>query len=223
MIRNAINVEPRFVAVDICRVIKRTVPDRSRLRDLAHQLLRRHDLLQLRPIVSSEETVEAYFRCVITDRLAERYGLGLAAIPSCINSSHRAVRRVCASPAHRHASIEDDTWRRGWMAIQRGNPEVNIPVAGGSPKRADLYIVAAGGIVSVEFKYVGVQGLRDVRNCGAQLGRHAAHHAEAILLLYSAAVVPTPVARQLAEEAGANDVHIVNVIGPEVPVARSAA
>jgi hypothetical protein len=217
MTPDAISAKPKAVAADIHKVVERSVPDRDLLRDLGRQLLHRHTLLGQEPVVSSEEIVEAYFRCAVTDNLTGGYNLSEAAIPNCINSSHRAVRRVCASPAHSHRRIGDHAWSQGWLAIQRRKPEVNIPIAGQGPKRADLYIVAADGVVSVEFKYVGVAGLRDVGGCAAQLGRHAGHHAEAILVLYSSTLVPRHVVRQLA---GAANVRILNVVGPEARVAK---
>lgn len=222
IMRNAIDAEPSVVAVDIRDVVERSSPDRAQVRDLQRQLLQRHSLLRLQPVVSSEEVVEAYFRCVITDSLARRYDLSDASLPGCINSSHRAVRRVCAASAHGHARIEDDAWRQGWSVIQHRTPEVNVDVAGRSPKRADLYVVAAERVVSVEFKYVGVAGLRDVGGCAAQLGRHATHHAEAVLVLYSGsgARVPSAVARELEQQAGAANVRILTTVGPEIVVAR---
>lgn len=223
MIRNAINAEPKVVAADIHKVVERSVPDRARLRSLKRQLLQRHSVLRLQPVVSSEEVVEAYFRCVITHSLAGRYDLSEAVIPNCINSSHRAVRRVCAAPGHIHATIEDHAWRRGWSEMRHKNPEVDIVVAGSSPRRADLYVAAADEVVSVEFKYVGVTGLGDVAGCAVQLGLHAAHHAEAISVLYSSTPVPRHVVRQLAQQASAANVRIVNVVGPEIPVVRGAA
>jgi hypothetical protein len=220
MTHDAINAGPETVAADVHQVVERSVPDRARLQELGRQLLRRHVLLGLQRVVSSEEIVEAHFRCVITDRLMGRFALSALAIPSCINSSHRAVRRVCGTPTHSHAVIEDDEWRRGWLAMQQRTPEVNI-YAGRSPKRADLYIVATGGVVSVEFKYVG-RGVRDVGGCAAQFGCHAAHHAEAILVLYSGTRVPDHIIRQLTQASGTN-VRALNVVGPEIPVVRGTA
>ena len=103
------------------------------------------------------------------------------------------------------------------------DPEVDIVVARSSPKRADLYVAAADKVVSVEFKYVGVTGLRDVGGCAAQLGLHAAHHAEAISVLYSGTPVPRQVVRQLAQQSGAANVRIVNVIWARDPGCEGAA
>lgn len=108
---SAINAEPKAVAGGILRVIERNGPDRGQVRDLCRRLLQRHSSLRLRPVVSSEEVVEAYYRCVITESLVKRYGLSEAAIPDCINSSHRAVRRVCAAPGHSHVRIDDCRWQ----------------------------------------------------------------------------------------------------------------
>jgi hypothetical protein len=218
----AIKARSRAVAAGISEVVELSIADRTRLRDLTQQLLRRHVLLGLRSVVSSEEIVEAYFRCAITGTLTGQYDLSTAAIPNCINSSHRAVRCVCAWPAHCHGNIEDKDWRRGWLAMQRNHPEVNVRVPGHGPKRADLYLIARDGVVSIEFKYVGVAGVRDVAACAAQLGRHAEHHAEAILVLYSDTPVPQQTVHQLTQKTGRVNVRILNPTGPKIDVARGA-
>jgi len=178
-------------------------------------------------VVSSEETLEGYYRCVIAEDLAKRYILSQAAIPYCVNSSHRAVRRVChLTGRHSHADIEDAGWREGWTLIQRRRPEVNVQVAGRrSPKRADLYVVTGEGVVSVEFKYIGPTGLRDIEACAAQVRRHAESHAEAILVLYSGSGRPVSdtVVRQLGLVIGADNARVANLAGPEIPVARGTA
>jgi hypothetical protein len=52
---------------------------------------------------------------------------------------------------------------------------------------ADLYVVARGQIVSIEFKYPNAVGLQDVVGGAAQLTLQARHHSEALLVLYSGA------------------------------------
>jgi hypothetical protein len=174
--------------------------------------------------VSAEEVVEAYYRCVVTGYLAERYSIENAALPHCINASHKAVRRVCVVPGHSHTQVEDRAWEEGWALMQRRNPEVNVTNARKRARRADLYVVADGQVVSVEFKYVSATGLRDWRACAAQLERHAAEHAEAILVLYSGGhdAVPREVIDQLRQRLRAS-ARIVRVAGPAVPMARGAA
>jgi hypothetical protein len=163
MLRNEIGAKPRLLATEICDAIARSMPDRTQIRKLGQSLLRRHASLGLRPVVSSEEIVDAYYRCVLTGYLAKRYILENAALPKGINSSHKAIRRVCIAPEHSHARVADDDWRESWCLMQERNPEVNVSNAGSSARRADLYVVANGQVVSVEFKYVGSTGLRDAR------------------------------------------------------------
>ena len=43
-------------------------------------------------------------------------------------------------------------------------------------------MVTGGQVVSLEFKYVGLGGLRDIPGCAAQVRRHAECHAEAIVV-----------------------------------------
>jgi hypothetical protein len=219
--------EPRVVAREICRIVERSIPTRSQVRGLSQQLLTRHSVCRLKPVVSSEEVVEAYYRCVITAGLASRYTLAPISIPCCINSSHRAVSRVCVSPArHAHAAVEDHKWRNGWRLIQGRNPEVNVRVAGRpSPKRADLYVVASGQVVSLEFKYVDPRGIRDINGCAAQVRRHAECHSQAILVLYSGGNKPVPdrMVQQIVLLTAARNVRVANLAGPEIPITRGAA
>jgi hypothetical protein len=179
----------------------------------------------LKSVISSEEVVEGFFRCSLVHHLQERCELPIESLPFCINSSHRAVRRVCTEPsAHRHQAIDDDAWAEGWRRLQRQRG-VNIVVPNHrSPRRADLYVSARNKVVSVEFKYIGPLGLRKAASCAAQIRLHAANHAVAFLLLYCGTdieVCEQAVAR-LNRDAGGN-VRILAVHGPESPVARLAA
>jgi hypothetical protein len=221
MLRSEIGAKPKVVAREIGDEVARSTPDGTQIRELDRSLLRRHNLLKLRPTVSSEEIVEGYYRCVLTAYFAKRYALDDGALPHCINSSHKAVRRVCIVPEHRHARVEDDDWKEGWRLMQERNPEVNVRNPGGGARRADLHVVANGQIVSVEFKYVGSAGLRDVRECAAQLRRHAAQHAEAVLVLYSGSHdrVSEQVVDELRRHVASPTARVVRVCGPEIPVA----
>ena len=127
---------------------------------------------------------------------------------------------------HNHSTVEDGEWREGWALIQRRNPEVNVRVAGrGSPKRADLYVVAGRHVVSVEFKYVGPGGLRDIQGCAAQMRRYAECHAVTILVLYSGTNTPVAaqVVQQLVSLIGARNVRVASLAGPEISAVRGAA
>ena len=193
--RDSIDAKPRLVAAEVWNTVEGSVPSGLQVQELSRQLLRRHSLCRLRPVVSSEEIVEGYYRCVITDNLVNRHSLSEAAIPRCVNSSHRAVRGVClVSRQHSHSAVEDRQWREGWSVIQDQNPEVNVRVARRrSPNRADLYVVTGKQVVSLEFKYVGPGGLRDIEGCAAQMRRHAACHAEAILVVTPEPDGPSPI------------------------------
>jgi hypothetical protein len=112
---DAITALPEAVPVEIGTVLLGESPTQLQVQQLRSDLLSRHlSLRGLKPTVSSEEIVEAYHRCVLTDRLARAHALAPAAVPQCINSSHRAVRRVCVTPGHNHASIEDRAWANDW-------------------------------------------------------------------------------------------------------------
>jgi hypothetical protein len=223
---DSIDANSKLVASEICGVVERNIPTQPQIQALSRQLLTRHSDCRLQAVVSSEEILEGYYRCVVTEALVKGHTLARAAVPRCVNSSHRAVRRVCLVPGqHNHLAVEDSEWREGWALIQERNPEVNVRVAGGSPKRADLYVVAGRHVVSLEFKYVGPGGLRDVQGCAAQVRRHAECHAQAILILYSGTNRPVEaqVVQQLVSFIGARNVRVASLGGPEIAVARGAA
>lgn len=103
---------------------------------------------------------------------------------------------------------------------------MNVRVVGrSSPKHADLYVVAGRHVVSLEFKYVGPGGLRDIQGCAAQMRRHAECHAEAILVLYSGTNRPVAaqVVQRLVSLIGARNVRVANLAGPEIAAVRVAA
>lgn len=226
MSRDGINANPKVMAAELCAAIKADTPTATQIGQLGQSLLRRHSSLGLRPVVSSEEIVEAYYRCLLTGFIATRYSLDTFELPSCVNSSHKAVRRVCVGSKRAHAGLEDRAWEEGWAQMQLRNPEVNVKTPGRkSARRADLYVVANGHVVSIEFKYVGDRGVADQRGCASQMTRHAAAHAEAILVVYSCATDPGPQymndrVRQLVT---APNARAVCVAGPAMPAARPAA
>jgi hypothetical protein len=220
-----IDEDPDVLGARIGRLLATTKLRGDDIRRLQNQLLARHSDLRLKQVISSEEVVEGFFRCALVHHLQERYQLPIESLPCCINSSHRAVRRLCTEPrAHRHQAIADDAWAEGWRRLQRERG-VNIVVPNHrSPRRADLYLLARDKVVSVEFKYIGPLGLRDAALCAAQIRLHAANHALAFLLLYCGADIEVgdqAVAR-LNRDVGGN-VRILAVHGPAIPVAKLAA
>jgi hypothetical protein len=221
-----IDEDPKVLGAGIGRVLASTTPRVEDIRRLQNQLLARHSDLRLKQVISSEEVVEGFFRCSLIHHLQERYELPTESLPCSINSSHRAVRRVCTEPSvHRHQAIADEAWADGWRRLQHERRGVNIVVPNHrSPRRADLYVVAQNKVVSFEFKYIGALGLRDAASCTAQIRLHAANHALAFLLLYCGADIEVrdqAVAR-LNRDVGGN-VRILAVHGPAIPVARVAA
>jgi hypothetical protein len=122
-----IDVEPEILATEISASIASTKPVSVDIVEMQRQLLSRHANLRLKPKISSEEVVEGFVRCVVIHHLQQRFRLHVDAIPNCVNSSHKAVRRVCASRSrHSHDSISDEAWSVAWLGLQQGHPEVNI-------------------------------------------------------------------------------------------------
>lgn len=220
-----IDEDPEILGAGIGRALASTAPDADDILRLQNQLLARHSGLRLKQVISSEEVAESLFRCSLVHHLQTRYGLAIESLPQCINSSHRAVRRVCTEPsAHHHQAIPDDAWAEGWR-LQQERRGVNMVVPNHrSPRRADLYVVARNELVSFEIKYVGAAGLRGAASCAAQIRLHAAHHALAFLLLYCAASIDVrdqALARVQRDVPG--NVRILAVHGPAIAVVRVAA
>src|SRR5439155_19352496 len=131
-----------------------------------------------------------------------------------------------AGRRHSHDGTPDEAWSVAWRRLQQEHPGVNVRVPHRrSPKRADLYIVARSKIVSLEFKYVGVQGLRDAASCAAQVRRHAANHALAFLVVYCGASndVQDDVLALLNRLVGDDDVRIACIHGPTIAGVSPAA
>jgi len=218
---NAIGAAPRAVARELALAIQDSRPTQAQISQLGLDLLDRHTRLPgLKRVVSSEEIVEAYYRCVLTHLVAKRYALNARVVPSCINSSHRAVRRVCATLSHSHAAIEDPAWHAGWAQMVKGPPRVGIREAGRrSARHADLYVVANEQIVSFEFKYLDAKGLHDVSGCAAQIALHARHYSEVALVLYSGAGQgPLHVKSRIQSLVKARNVRTISVAGPAIPI-----
>jgi hypothetical protein len=62
-----------------------------------------------------------------------------------------------------------------------------------SLRHADLCVIAAGQIVSLEYKYVGREGLKNPEGCAAQMRPCLDAHAAARLAIYSGTPSTTPV------------------------------
>jgi len=62
-----------------------------------------------------------------------------------------------------------------------------------SLRHADLYVIAAGQIISLEYKYAGPKGLSNPAECAAQMGSYLTTHAATRLVVYSGTSRGTPV------------------------------
>jgi hypothetical protein len=213
-------VQPAALVAEIARVIEEARPSKRDVLEVRRQVLARQAHLGLEDRAAPECVAESFFRCRVIDHLQRRFRIELEAIPDCINSSHTATRGVCSAPArHSHQHIADAEWAKAWRRLQHQHPEVNVYVRGRrSAKRADLYLVTREEVVSVEFKYVGRHGLRDVPACAAQMRRYVEKHAATLLAIYDGANNGSEVRgvdrlRSLLGPA----VRIVVVSGPDIP------
>jgi hypothetical protein len=225
---DAIDEMPEIVCEEIEQRLRTAKPIAADVSALKRQLRSRHALpgLRLKPGISPEEVVEGFFRCVLAHYLHQRFDLHIDAIPACMNSSHKAVRRVCVAPGrHRHHDILDEAWEIAWDRMQVEHREVNVRVPARSrPAHADLYVVASNKVISIQFKYVGASGLRGVAECAEQLRRHAAQHERAILVVYNGTADTSrrDAAGDWLDGHHTAGVHIVGVNGPAIAPVRAA-
>lgn len=212
-----IKTQPAVLAAEIAGVIQAATPSEQDIMEVQRQVLCRHAELRLGKKAAPEEVIEGFYRCLVIDHVQRRFKVDRGEIPSCINSSHTATRGVCiARSRHNHHHITDAEWRTAWLRFQKQHHEVNIRVSEKqSLRRADLYLVAQGGIVSVEFKYLGSHGSLDVEGCAVQMRRYVENHAATLLVIYANSVDKNEVRgldrlRRLLGPA----VHVILVCGP---------
>lgn len=219
---DTINEDPAVLCNEIEERLRTAKPIAADIATLKRQLRSRHAIpgLNLRSAISTEEILEGFFRCVLVHYLHQRFELHVDAIPGCVNSPHKAVRRVCAVPArHRHHDIADEAWAAAWDNMRVEHREIDERAAGAQGFRhADLYVVARNEIVSCDFKYFDDRGFRDPAAWSEQLKRHAAHHAFTLLVLYSGAagIDVLDHARANLERLATRKIRIVGIHGPAI-------
>ena len=212
----SINCEPGSLAADISARIEAVMPRRQDIEKIRGQLL------GLEAQATPELIVESFYRCVLTDWLQRKYAIGVDRLPDAVNSSHRAARLVCnARSVHPHSSISPAAWESAWQRL-RPTADIYVPNTGGgrSLKRADLYVVTAGQVVSIEFKYVERHGLRDPKGIAEQMQRFVKYHAATILVIYSGSHNRSDVPGVAQVRRGLPQcVPIVVISGPAIPPA----
>ena len=215
-----INLAPAALVTEVAKLMENATPSKRDVFEVRRQVLARQAQLGLRDRAAPECVAESFFRCLVIDHLQRRFGLTLDEIPDCVNSSHTATRGVCRMPSrHGHSLISDIDWDQGWRRLQRRHPAVNIHVPGRrSPKRADLYLVTRGEVMSVEFKYVGRHGIRDAPACAAQMRRYVDKHAATLQAIYNGASDGGEIRAvdRLCSLLG-SAVRVVIVSGPSIP------
>jgi hypothetical protein len=204
----SINCQPVKLRDEIAAKIQSALPREEDVEEVRWQLLRQ------KAEATSELIVECFYRCLVTDELQRRYRIGLDDLPSCVNSSHVAARRVCwvGSP-HAHQSIQPKPWARAWDDLRERHPEADnwLPDQRRREtlRHADLYVVAQDRIVSVEFKYVSVQGVKHPEAIVEQMQRYVDKHAATLLVVYSDSD---------DKRVGRSMVQLTKLLDPPVPV-----
>jgi|GEM_PF-3150845 len=180
-----IKVLPNVLIKEIAKVIQALNPGDQDIAEIQNQLLRRHIILGLGKKTAPEEVAEAYFRCIITDHVQRYYNVNLNELTSCINSSHTAVRGICIRELHHnHLQVSDSEWKKTWPRFKDKHKEVDVGEHN-CRRIADLYFYTQGGIVSVEFKYLGKNGSISVNDCVTQMRRYAEKHAATMMIIYT--------------------------------------
>lgn len=146
---------------------------------------------------AAETVIESYHGCLVTEHLRRMFEIAPVALPETINTSHRAVRRVCVMPGeHLHGKVLKESWAEGWRMLCQ-QPGVHMYVQTNQRERslrhADLYVIASGQIISLEYKYVGPKGLSSPEACADQMSPYLAAHAGTRLVIYSGTPSGTPV------------------------------
>ena len=123
---------------------------------------------------AAETVIESYYGCLVTEHLRRRFDIAPDTLPLTINSSHRAVRRVCVMPGeHLHGKVLKESWASGWRTLREQHTGVDMYAQTAHRERslrhADLYVIAAGQIISLDTKDVGPKGLRSPEGCAAQM------------------------------------------------------
>src|SRR5262245_49030572 len=137
------------------------------------------------PRGQEECVIESLFRCLISADIQNTFHIPNAEIPLVINSSHRRPRRACLKPnLHAHRRLEDDTFS---SFARRYGVDFYEDIRGRKPalRRADLFVAAQDGPLSIEFKYLRPQKMLNDKMCIQQM-RFYTHHAASVLVVYAA-------------------------------------
>jgi len=217
----AIVSNPLQLAREIALFFGSLSPTSQDIRAAAEEVQKRQLVLR-RGKAGNECVVESLMRCALTHRLQSQLGITHFDLPARVNSSHVSARGVCISKrAHDHL-IEDRVWEGSWTAFQADHPEVNVFVPGRkNPRRADMYVAAAGEIVSIEFKYLKPGRCGDLKACIAQMNLYIGSHAATVFVVYTARPEAGESARWLKKlQAGFASKRglAVAVSGPPIPV-----
>jgi hypothetical protein len=215
-VRSSIDASLPEVLSEIERELKSAPPSADAVAAIQRQLA------EFGAAASAETVIESYYGCRLTERLRRRFEIPLAALPVTINTSHRAVRRVCVMPGeHLHDEVRKDAWVDGWRRLRQHtgvDMYVRTERRDRSLRHADLYLIASGQIISLEYKYVGPKGLKNLEACAGQMRPYRNAHAATRLVIYSG--TPTGPVRGLDTLTGLlpADVPLV-VYGPPVVAA----
>jgi len=164
---------------------------------------------------------EGLLRCRLTADIMSTFATQKSKLPGFLNSSHTVSRHVCIAAQHDHL-ISNQDWKVAFEeAIDTHDGLIDIHVRGKqSPCRADLYVFASDGIVSLELKYIGPGQLLNVPNTVAQMRRYR-HHKRSLLVVYAAQLSHAGLEENVREVEGdlkrrGQEARALVVRGPEI-------
>jgi hypothetical protein len=91
-IKRGIDAPPAQVVAGISRVLQSERPRADTLSAIQRQLV------GFGAAAAAETVIESYYGCIVTEHLQRKYEIAAGDLPICVNSSHKAVRRVCVAP-----------------------------------------------------------------------------------------------------------------------------
>jgi len=124
---------------------------------------------------------ESLLRCRLTANLMRAFDIPKARLPQFLNSSHKTARHVCIRTQHDHV-ISDSLWADAFaQQVAAYGRLIKIPPKG---HKADLYLFATDGIVSLELKYVGPDTYFSERDAFEQMSLYR-YHKSSLFVVYS--------------------------------------
>src|SRR5688572_30012425 len=122
--RSCIDASPAVALAEIERELRNAPPPSA---DAVAAIQRQ--LAEFGAAAAAATVIESYYGCLVTEHVRRTFDIAADTLPLIINSSHRAVRRVCVMPSdHLHSRVLKDSWASGWRTLRQQHIGVDIYV-----------------------------------------------------------------------------------------------